>query len=229
MSYLQWTKPPELTTAATNLVIVAISIVCLARIIRTRKAGDLRRLFWSLLFAVMIPTGLYGFAVHAFVLGPETKRIAWIFLSVLLGLTTASLAIALLYELFGRAHLKAILIFNGAAEILFAVLICSLSKKVPNIHFIFIAYTALVIGAILVLLIRRRKARPHFRWYIFAILAAVAAGLFEVVHDFTFSLLWEFDQGSACHLAIAAALCLFAVGCRRGDGAAFAAKAGSDL
>jgi len=216
MSFLRWTEPPELTTAATNLVIVVICIVCVAWILRIKQAGELRLLFWALFFAVMIPTGIYGFLVHAFVLSPETKRIAWIFLSVLLGLTTTSLAISLLFEIFGRAHLKAILIYNGAAEILFAVLICFLSKKVPNIHFIFIAYTGLVIGIVLILLIRRRKDRPHFWWYIFAILTAVIGGLFEVCGDFTVLLLWKFDQGSACHLAIAAALCLFAVGCCRG-------------
>ena len=129
MSFLQWTEPPELTTAATNLVIVIICLVCAARIIRIRQAGDLRLLFWALLFAILVPTGVYGFVVHAFLMEPETKRIAWIFLSVLLGLATTSLAVALLFEIFGRAHLKAILICNGAAEFLFAVVVCFLSKK----------------------------------------------------------------------------------------------------
>ena len=173
-------------------------------------------LYLILLFAIMIPTGLYGFLVHAFVMSPETKRIAWIFLSVLLGLTTASLAVALLFEIFGRGKLRAVLIGNGAAVILFAGIVCFLSKRVPNIHFIFIAYTGSVFGMVLFFLVRRRKERPHFLWYISAILTAVIGGLFEVCGDFTFSLLWQFDQGSVCHLAIAAALCLFAVGCCRG-------------
>lgn len=216
MSVLQWTEPPELTTAATNLVIVAVCIVCMARIIRIKRAGELRLLLWILLFAIMVPTGLYGFIVHAFVMRPETKRIAWIFLSVLLGLATMSLAVSLLFEIFGRAYLKAILLYNGAAEILFAGVVCVLSKRVPGIHLIFIAYTGIVLGIVLVLLIRRRKDRPHFGWYILALLTALVGGLFEVCGDFMVSLLWKFDQGSACHLAIAAALCLFALGCCRG-------------
>ena len=219
MSLLPWTRPPELTTGATNLVIVVICIVCAARIFRIRQVGDLRLLFWILLFTIMIPTGIYGFLVHAFVLSPETKRIAWIFLSVLLGLSTASLAVALLFEIFGRERLRAVLLSNGAAVILFAVTVCFLSKKVPNIHLVFITYTGIVFGIVLWFLIRRGKDRPHFLWYILAILTAVIGGLFEVCGDFTVSILWKFDQGSACHLAIAAALCLFAVGCCRGQNA----------
>ena len=216
MSFLQWTEPPELTTAVTNLVIVVTCIVCLARMLRIKSAEKLRFLFWTLLFAIMVPTGIYGFAVHAFVMSPETKRIAWIFLSVLLGLTTTCLAISLLFEIFGRAYLKPILLYNGIAEILFSVIVCFLSPKVPNIHFIFIAYTGIVFAVVLLLLIRRRRERPHFWWYIIAILTVVIGGLFEACGDFTVTVIWKFDQGSVCHLAIAVAMCLFAAGCCRG-------------
>ena len=216
MNALQWTAPPELTTGVTNLIIVVTCIVCLTRMIRIKQDEKLRSLFWILLFAIMIPTGIYGFIVHAFVMPPETKRIAWIFLSFLLGLTTTCLAVSLLFEILGRAYLKPILMINGAAELLFAVIICFLSKKVPNIHFIFFAYTGIVFVIVLLFLIRLRRERPHFWWYMIAILTVVIGGLFEACGDFTVSVIWKFDQGSACHLAIAAALCLFAAGFCRG-------------
>ena len=216
MSFLRWTEPPELTTGVTNLLIVVICIVCAALTSRIRRAKSLRELFWLLFFVIMIPAGVYGFAVHAFVMRPETKRIAWIFLSILLGLATVTFTIALLFEIFGRAHLKAILIINGAAEVVFAVIVCFLSKIVPDIHLVFITYTGIVFAAVLVLLFISRKDKPHFLWYIFAILTIVIGGLFEVCVDFTVSAIWKFDQGSVCHLAIAAAMCLFAAGCCRG-------------
>ena len=216
MSSLQWTEPPELLTGVTNLLIVAVCVVCGVRIIRSERAKVLRELLWLAFFGILIPTGIYGFVVHAFVLQPETKRIAWIFLSFLLGLTTTVLSITLFFEIFGRPHLKAILIVNAAAEILFAGVVCFLSKIVPNIHFVFITYTGIVFVVLLALLFIDRKKQPHFRWYIFAILTVVIGGLFEVCGDFTFSLIWKIDQGSMCHLAIAAALCFFAEGCVRG-------------
>lgn len=216
MSFLRWTEPPELTTGATNLLIVAVCIVCAVRISRIRQEKSLRGSCWLMLFAIMIPTGIYGFVVHAFVMSPETKRIAWIFLSVLLGLTTMSCTISLLFEIFGRPHMKAILVLNGAAVILFTVVVCFLSKIVPSIHLVFITYTGIVFAVVLAFLFIKRKDKPHFWWYIFAILTIVIGGLFEVCGAFTVSVIWKFDQGSVCHLAIAAAMCLFAVGCCRG-------------
>ena len=216
MSSLRWTEPPELLTGVTNLLIVAVCVVCAVRIIRHKQGKGLRELLWLALFGIMVPTGIYGFVVHAFVLQPETKRIAWIFLSFFLGLTTAILSITLFFEIFGKRRLKPILIINAAAELLFAAVVCFLSKIVPNIHFVFITYTGIVFAILLVLLFLNRREQPHFRWYIFAILTVVIGGLFEVCGDFTVSLIWKIDQGSVCHLAIAAALCLFAAGCRRG-------------
>ena len=215
MDAVIWTQPPELTTGATNLVIVCICAVCAILVSRNRQIHPLRRALWLVFFLIMIPTGVFGFFVHALVLEPETKRIAWIFLSFLLGLTTTSLSITLLFECFGKTHLKTIIVCNVAGEVFFAVIVCLLSGIVSGIHLVFIAYTGIVLAIILVLLIIKSPARPHFRWYIAAILTVVIGGLFELLGDFVFTLVWKFDQGSVCHLAIAAALCLFAVGCRQ--------------
>ena len=123
MSSLRWTEPPELLTGVTNLLIVAVCVVCAVRIIRPKQGKGLRELLWLALFGIMVPTGIYGFVVHAFVLQPETKRIAWIFLSFFLGLTTAILSITLFFEIFGKRRLKPILIINAAAELLFAAVV----------------------------------------------------------------------------------------------------------
>ena len=216
MNTLIWTQPPEMTTAATNLLIVCICAVCAVRICRLRQADSLRKALWLAFFLIMLPTGIFGFFIHALVTDRETNRIAWIFLSVLLGLATTSLSITLFTEIFGRPHLRKIVWINVAAEAVFAVIVYNLSGKIPGIHLVFIAYTGIILLVILVLLIRNGKVRPHFRLYVAAILTAAVGGLFELCGDFTFSLIWEFDQGSACHFCIAAALCLFAAGCIRG-------------
>ena len=216
MNALLWTEPPEMTTAATNLLIVCICAVCAVLIGRRRQSDGLRKALWLVFYLIMIPTGVFGFAVHAVVMDPETKRIAWIFLCILLGLATTTLSISLFTEIFGRAHVKRIVLWNAAAEILFAGIVCLLSGVVlTGIHLLFIAYTGVVLAVLLVLLLRKSRARPRLWWYIAAILTAVAGGLFELCGDLTVTIVWAFDQGSACHLGIAAALCLFAAGCCR--------------
>ena len=220
MDYLMWTEPPELTTGATNLLICCICIISAVLISRIRTGQALRRNLWLILFLIMIPTCVFGFFVHAIVLSPRTKVIAWIFLSVLLGLTTATLSVSVFYETFGRPHLRKIIIINLAALIVFAVIVCILSGIIENIHHVFLAYTGLVLAVLLVLLFVKQTVRPHFWWYIAAILAVVVGGLFELCGDFTVSLIWMFDEGSACHLGIAVAMCLFAAGCIRGEGEA---------
>ena len=217
MDTLIWTAPPEMTTAATNLLIVCICAVCAVQIYRLKQTDTLQKAIWLVFFLIMLPTGLFGFFVHAVVIDPGTKQLAWVFLSIMLGLTTTSLSIVLFYEILGVRYLKKILCFSIAADIVFAIAVVFLSGKIPGIHHVFIAYTGIVLSVILVLLIVKRKVRPHFMWYILAILTAVIGGLFELCGDFTVSLIWSFDQGSVCHLAIAAAMCFFAAGCRRGE------------
>ncbi len=92
----------ERTTAATDLVLAAIALLCLVRVWRARAGDGLGRSLWTGVFGLVGISAVLGAAAHGLVMTPRTNFWLWQYLNLALGLAVAFFAGAAAGDTSGR-------------------------------------------------------------------------------------------------------------------------------
>jgi hypothetical protein len=205
--------PTELTTAATDLLLMLVSLACLAAV---RGAADRERArLWIWTFGLLGLAGGIGAIAHGLAMAPATNDLLWKPLNLALGLTIALFVAAALYDSWGsrvtRRALPALLV---VALAFFAV-----TQLIPGTFLVFVVYEAIAMIAALVLYTRLALTRrlPGAWLIVLGIALTIVAAVVQATQVVQFTLVWPFDHNGAFHLIQIAALPLLAAGLRAAE------------
>ena len=228
------TSQPESVTANTNLV---DAIVCPVLILLVALFGraDTRFVLWTISYALLFVVCLMGFFVHGFVMSAEIKtriwRVLYAVMAVLVCLSTltvrqhvlpdvfavlvVSFVAAIYHEVVGTAGLRAAVIALSCFAAAFIIVRFILERYVAYGFTVFVAYCALNMLAIIILLLTRIGACPRLGWFLAAILVLVAGTVAQTFKSLRFKCIWTFDHNGIYHLSVLVFMLLAFVGILR--------------
>jgi hypothetical protein len=194
----------ELTTAATDLLLAAVSFFSVYALYRRRGgfAVSQKAYVWSGAFAALGIAGLLGFFAHGFQMSEGLNNALWQPLYLSLGITVALFAAGVLIDL-RRSRLPrwALILLIAAAVLFYGVTVLF-----PGSFLVFIAYEAVaMLFALAVYFYLGIQSRSRWAWFMTAgialsIIAAVIQAVGGAVGGIGFTLIWEFDHNGIFHL-----------------------------
>lgn len=202
-------SPTERTSAATDVLLALVAIVCTAAARGAPGLGPRDRLLWTVLFAAAAGAALAGAAYHGLRLpGPSRTRL-WRTVTAALALAAAAFALLLWSAAGGGipAGLQAALL-AGAALLGFA------AGGRRRGFAVLLAFQAAVLaaGAVLHAGLASAPARP---WLAAGCGVSLLAGVLQTARGLRMRLIWEFDHNGLFHLAQAVGLALLGTGAVR--------------
>lgn len=208
------TSQPESVTANTNLV---DAIVCPVLILLVELFGraDTRFVLWTVSYALLFVVCLMGFFVHGFVMSAEIKTRIWRVLYAVMAVLVVSFVAAIYHEVFGTAGLRAAVIALSCFAAAFIIVRFILERYVAYGFTVFVAYCALNMLAIIILLLTRIGACPRLGWFLAAILVLVAGTVAQTFKSLRFKCIWTFDHNGIYHLSVLVFMLLAFVGILR--------------
>ncbi len=203
--------PTEQTTAVTDLILAAQTMICLLLVRRTAENPGFSLSLWSWVFGLLFFASLLGTIVHGFELSPETMRTLWRPIYFALGLLVALVALAAIshvwQENIGRRLLPAGI---GIAFTFFAV------TQILNVSFLlFVAYEAIMMMFALVLYVRclwcpvRQRGSGFLAAGVFLTLIAAAV---DTQSTWRLQFVWAFDNHGIFHLIQMLGLLIISIG-----------------
>ncbi|MBR4635055.1 MAG: hypothetical protein IKO51_01655 [Clostridia bacterium] len=208
------TSPPESVTAYTNLI---DAIVCPVLILLIAVFGrtDTRFVLWTVSYSLLFIVSLMGYYVHGFRMSDEKKKKLWVVLYAVMAVLVVSFVAAIYSEIFGSAGLKTAVIVLGGFAALFLIVRLILQNRISYGFTVFIAYCALNMLAIIVLLIAHVGACPRLGWFLAAIFVLVAGTVCQTFKSIRFKCIWLFDHNGVYHLSVLAFMLLAFAGIMR--------------
>lgn len=213
-----FTRPPQLTTAVTDLMIGIFAAYFIIRMKGISEPRKRRKTIWKAFMWTMLASGLGGFFIHGFRISDRVVAFAWFLLIFIMFATASTYAMAVLYELLEDAKLKKmvyiLIVLNMAGYIVTLIA----SRYTSKFLAVFVIYAGILMLASLVLLafmIIKRKA--YYCLYLMAgAVLQVAGGVVEACRTARFTLIWEFDFNSIYHLATVASIIFFLMAYKAG-------------
>ena len=149
----------ELTTAATDAILALLALVCIRWLAGRRSADPEKVTLWVLVLALLAVASALGAVAHGFDLSPDTLWLLWQPLFLSLGLVVALFVVAAVYDGFGAAAARRLLIpalVVGGAFYLLTLLF-------PGTFMVFVLYEAVAMLVALALYVRL-AIRDRERW-----------------------------------------------------------------
>ena len=140
----------ELTTAATDAVLAVLALVCIRWLAARRTADPEKVTLWVLVLALLAVASALGAVAHGFDLSADALWLLWQPLFLSLGLVVALFVVAAVYDAFGAAAARRLLIpalvVGGAFYLLTLVF--------PGTFLVFVLYEAVAMLVALALYFR---------------------------------------------------------------------------
>src|SRR5262249_50066376 len=216
-------QPHQQPTAATDLLLAALSLGCAACLLRLRRADPWKAGLWAGAFALLGVASLLGAAAHGLDLTPVARRLLWQPLNLALGLTIALFVVGAVGDLRGRrAALRLLPVMLAAGAAFFAV-----TQLFRDAFGVFLLYEAAALLVALAIYSRLAAAGfPGARWMVAGVLITIAAAAVQTQHWARFTLVWEFDHNGAFHLLQLPGLLALAAGVRASAACGLAGRGG---
>ena len=229
-------SPPELTTAVTDGLLGAFALVLGIRLVRKSRAAKVKGAasdpslgLWGAMLCAMAVASLLGVPAHAIrdIAGMNPPNAAgqsdyWAFLGLALFAMTALAGTAALRDALGpeRSKPASRVLWILSAFAWFAYAVAALTRLLEGYFVVFVAYSALVMAAVLVIyvILYARSREPGRLMTAAAILVGIAGSLVQASRALRFTLVWEFDYNSVYHAFMAMSAWLIYAGTLRSDG-----------
>jgi len=202
--------PAELTTAATDAVLAVLALVCIRWLAVRRSADPEKVTLWVLVLALLAVASALGAVAHGFDLSADTLWMLWQPLFLSLGLVVALFVVAAVYDGFGPAAARRLLIpalVVGAAFYLVTLVF-------PGTFMVFVLYEAVAMLVALVLYVRL-AIRDREKWAWLMVLGIglniVAAGI-QASGTVRLDLGVPFDHNGVFHLVQMVAIVVLVAG-----------------
>jgi len=202
----------ERTTAATDIVLTLIGIVCATYLYKIGHREPFKRNVWCCALALLAGAAALGTVAHGIKMSESVNNILWQPLNLSLGLAVALFAVGVIYDMWGRSAARRILPVMISVGVLFYVV--TLIR--PGSFTLFIVYEAGVmmfaLGAYALLTARRRLRGSGLMTA--GILVTIAAAGVQTWESVRFTLIWEFDRNGLFHLIQSVGVLLLTAGLR---------------
>lgn len=192
-------SPTEQTTAATDVILAAVSLVFSFLLVRIGRKTDLRKgSVWAAALGLLGLAAGLGSIAHGLSWSPEVIWLLWQPLNLSLGLAISLFVVGVVYDLRRQSLPRYFL----AGMLGVGVAFYSVTVLVPGSFLVFIIYEALAmlfaLGAYLWLI--RRKHFAGAGWMAAGIAVTMLAAGIQASKAFHFTLIWEFDSNGLFHL-----------------------------
>jgi hypothetical protein len=204
----------ELTTAATDVVIAIVALMCMTALRRHRAHAARRVAIWTWVFGLLAFAAVLGAFAHGIALPAETRQWLWRPLYLSLGLVVALFVVGAVYDVRGEAAARAGLLPMLTLGVVFFVI----TQVVSGAFLVFVVYEAAAMLAALsaytVLAIRRRLEGAGT--IAVGIIINIAAAAIQATGTVSVEIIVPFDHNGVFHLVQIVALGVMAVGLARG-------------
>jgi hypothetical protein len=204
-------SPTEQTTAATDALITLVAIGCVARLRERRQRNRWKVDLWSAGFGLMALSGALGAAAHGFQMSKTTNDRIWMPLNLSLGLTVALFVVGAVYDAWGEAAARRLLL----PMLVIGVAFFGVTRMVPGSFTVFIVYEAVALLFALAVYGRLALGGQLSGAQLMAagILISIIAAAVQA-SPLSLRLIWEFDHNGLFHLIQLMGLPVIAAGLR---------------
>jgi hypothetical protein len=200
----------ELTTAATDAVLAVLALVCIRWLAARRSADPEKVTLWVLVLALLAVASALGAVAHGFDLSPNTLWLLWQPLFLSLGLVVALFVVAAVYDGFGAAAARRLLmpalVVGGAFYLLTLVF--------PGTFMVFVLYEAVAMLVALALYVRL-AIRDGAKWAWLMVLGIglnIVAAAIQASGTVRLDLGVPFDHNGVFHLVQMVAIVVLVLG-----------------
>ena len=200
----------ELTTAATDAVLAVLALVCIRWLAARRSADPEKVTLWVLVLALLAVASALGAVAHGFDLSPNTLWLLWQPLFLSLGLVVALFVVAAVYDGFGAAAARRLLmpaLVVGGAFYLLTLLF-------PGTFMVFVLYEAVAMLVALALYVRL-AIRDGAKWAWLMVLGIglnIVAAAIQASGTVRLDLGVPFDHNGVFHLVQMVAIVVLVLG-----------------
>lgn len=207
---INFTQPPELMTGITDIINFFVSGIFLVYLLTHRKKYSTP---WIITMALLTFSNIAGGIVHTLDFPALTDRIIWVFLSLILCMTSSMFVVCAEQEK-KVPHLKrTYIIFTCLGFAGFAAMMVT-SLFYDRYILVYVAYCAVVLIYALVLFtitaIKRRRA--DLIPYIAGLVIQIPGGIIQAQRKLYFTVIWQFDFNSAYHSILTLTMVLIIIG-----------------
>jgi Family of unknown function (DUF6962) len=205
--------PTQQTTAATDALLMAFSLLVAASLWRRRRAYPLKLWLWISVFLSLAVAGGLGALAHGLALEDVTRQWLWRPLNAALGLTVALIVTAAILDRWGEVAARywlPRLVVLSAGFFIYATFV---SKAF--LVFIIYAGVAMLFCLLVYGTLHARRSLPGAAWMFTGVLLTLTAEAAQAVRSISFTLFLPFDSNGAFHLVQLLALASFWAGIRR--------------
>jgi len=200
----------ELTTAATDAVLAVLALVCIRWLAVRRSADPEKVTLWVLVLALLAVASALGAVAHGFDLSADAVWVLWQPLFLSLGLVVALFVVAAVYDGFGPAAARRLLIpaliVGGAFYVVTLVF--------PGTFLVFVLYEAVAMLVALALYVRL-AIRDGERWawlMVIGIGLNIVAAAIQASGTVRLDLGIPFDHNGVFHLVQMVAIVVLVAG-----------------
>ena len=188
----------EQTTAATDLLLGAVSLVLLFLLLRVKGKDKLKKLYWANLYGFLAIASFLGTVVHGLELSKNAKALIWQPLYLSLGIVIACFVLGSIHELWGRRVSKRLIPWMLTIAFVFYVI----TAIVPRSFFIFLIYEGIgvLVSLGIYLYLCAQPGRKDAYWMVAGICVTIVAAIVEASGTVRVTLVWEFDHNGIFHV-----------------------------
>lgn len=216
-----FTTGTDITTAVTDLINAAVSMLLMWRLIG-RGVNENRDLLWIMTLFLFILASITGFFIHGFTIAadPEISQILQRILVVELAFTLAFFMVSVFCDVYGEGILRKAMPVCLAISTAFSIiaLIIMFFTTSQNGLTIFVVYCIANLLVMIVILIKHRKNHVGLSLYLLAVILLVIANCVQMMKFIEFTLIRDFNCDSVYHWVILIFVLVQYIGiCRFGD------------
>lgn len=207
----------ELTTAATDALLAAVSLGCMVVLMRRRASQRRRFGIWSWVFGLLAFASLLGAIAHGLDLSPAAREWLWRPLFLSLGLVVALFVVGAVFDFRGERAARATLV----PMLVLGVGFFLVTQVLSGSFLVFVAYEAVAMLAALgvYLLLAFRRQLEGAGLIAAGILLNIAAAAVQA-SDYSFTIVVPLDHNGMFHLVQIVALVVLTLGLSRSSNTA---------
>lgn len=193
----------ELTTAATDALLAAVSLACMVVLIKHRAGQRRRFLIWSWVFGLLAFASLLGAVAHGLDLGPAAREWLWRPLFLSLGLVVALFVVGAVFDFRGERAARTVLV----PMLVLGVGFFGVTQVLSGSFLVFVAYEAVAMLTALgmYLLLASRRQLEGAGVIAAGILLNIAAAAVQA-SNFSLTIVVPLDHNGVFHLVQIVAL-----------------------
>jgi len=210
--------PFEQTTAVTDAILAVLALACSLYVLQVGRSDRWKAGVWAGAFGLLTVAAILGTIAHGFQMSAATKDLLWQPLNLALGLTIALFVVGVVYDWWGQAAARRVLLPMLAVGVIFFVV----TRIFTGTFLVFVIYQAIaMLFALAVYTWLAAKQRLSGAWLMAAgVLVTIIAAAIQASQAVSFTFIWQFDHNGTYHLIQMIGVILLTLGLR----AAFLAK-----